>query len=62
MNLGFPGGGWTVLESSNLGYPDLAIGGPRFCEAVWRWDGTRYQHHGNRETEPGPHRLIERAP
>jgi hypothetical protein len=53
MNLGFPGGGWTVLETSNLGFPDLSIGGAGFCEAVWRWDGTTYQHHGNRETEPG---------
>ena len=53
MNLGFPGGGWTVLETSNMGYPDLSIGGAGFCEAVWRWDGTMYQQHGNRETEPG---------
>lgn len=53
MNLDFPAGGWTVLETSNMGYPDIAIGGAGFCEAVWRWDGTTYQHHGNRETEPG---------
>ena len=53
MNLGFPAGGWTVLETSNMGYPDIAIGGAGFCEAVWRWDGTTYQHHGNREIEPG---------
>ena len=53
MNLGFPGGGWTVLGTSNLGFPHLSIGGAGFCEAVWRWDGTTYQHHGNRETEPG---------
>ena len=53
MNLGFPAGGWTVLETSNMGYPDLAIGGAGFCEAVWRWDGTSYQQHGTRETEPG---------
>jgi len=42
-----------VLETSNMGYPDLAIGGAGFCEAVWRWDGTSYQQHGTRETEPG---------
>ena len=53
MNLGFPGGGWTVLETVSMGYPDLAIGGAGFCEAVWRWDGTSYQQHGTRETEPG---------
>jgi hypothetical protein len=52
-NLGFPAGGWTKLETSNLGYPGLAIGGPGFCEAVYRWDGSAYQHQGNRETEPG---------
>ena len=53
LNLGVPAGGWTALETGNLGYPDLSIGGPGFCEAVYRWDGTMYQHHGNRETEPG---------
>ena len=53
MNLGFPAGGWTVLETSNMGYPDLAIGGAGFCEAVWRWDGSSYQQHGTRETEAG---------
>lgn len=53
MNLGFPAGGWTKLETGNLGFPDLAIGGMGFCESVWRWDGSTYQHQGNRETEPG---------
>jgi hypothetical protein len=48
-----PAGGWTKLETGNLGFPDLAIGGAGFCEAVYRWDGSMYQHHGNRETEPG---------
>ncbi|HKY60058.1 MAG TPA: hypothetical protein VJP59_03515 [Gemmatimonadota bacterium] len=52
-HLGFPAGGWTKLETSNAGFPDLAIGGPGFCEAVWRWDGTTYQHDHDRETEPG---------
>jgi hypothetical protein len=51
-HLGFPAGGWTRLEISNLGFPDLAIGGPGFCEAVWRWDGSTYQHHRNQPTEP----------
>jgi hypothetical protein len=53
MNLGFPAGGWTKLETGNQGWPDLSIGGPGFCEAVYRWDGATYQHHGQRETEPG---------
>ncbi|MGH7587305.1 MAG: hypothetical protein ACRELU_01810, partial [Gemmatimonadota bacterium] len=52
-HLGFPAGGWTELETSNAGFPDLAIGGPGFCEAVYRWDGTTYQHDHNQPTEPG---------
>ena len=52
-HLGFPAGGWNRLETSNAGFPDLAIGGPGFCEAVYRWDGSTYQHHENRETAPG---------
>ena len=51
--LGFPAGGWRKLETSNQGFPDLAFGGPGFCESVWRWDGTTYQHHRNEATEPG---------
>ncbi|HET9334071.1 MAG TPA: hypothetical protein VFQ21_10885 [Gemmatimonadota bacterium] len=53
MNLGFSAGGWTKLETGNQGWPDLSIGGPGFCEAVYRWDGSTYQYHGERETEPG---------
>lgn len=53
MHLGFQAGGWTKLETGNLGYPDLSIGGMGFCEAVYRWDGSTYQHRGQRETEPG---------
>lgn len=52
-HLGFPAGGWTRLETANAGFPDLSIGGPGFCEAVYQWDGSTYQHHENRETEPG---------
>lgn len=52
-HLGFPAGGWTALETSNAGFPDIAIGGPGFCEGVWKWDGTTYEHDHNRETEPG---------
>jgi hypothetical protein len=52
-HLGFPGMLSRVLETSNEGFPDLAIGGPGFCEAVWRWDGSTYQFHRNEATEPG---------
>jgi hypothetical protein len=52
-HLGFPAGGWTRLETSNAGFADLAIGGPGFCEAVYRWDGSTYQHDHNQETAPG---------
>lgn len=52
-HLGFPAGAWRRLETSNLGFPDLALGGPGFCEAVWRWDGSTYQHHHDEPTEPG---------
>ncbi len=52
-HLGLPGVLSRKLETSNLGFPDLAIGGPGFCEAVWRWDGSTYQHDRNEPTEPG---------
>lgn len=52
-HLGFPAFGWDVLETSNLGFPDLALGGPGFCRPVWRWDGATYQHERNEPTEPG---------
>ncbi|WP_454725545.1 MULTISPECIES: hypothetical protein [Cupriavidus] len=38
---GFPGQA-TVLKSGNLGYPDIAIGGPGHCFPVWRWNGAQY--------------------
>lgn len=52
-HFGFPAGGWTTLEITNAGFPDIAIAGAGFCESVWRWDGTTYQHDHNRPTEPG---------
>ncbi|MES2625110.1 MAG: hypothetical protein V4628_07520 [Pseudomonadota bacterium] len=39
---GFPGV-YSVLESKNLGYPDISIGGPGNCFPIWRWDGKMYQ-------------------
>jgi hypothetical protein len=52
-NLGFPAGGWKVLPQKSNGFPDLRFGGPGFCEAVWRWDGTTYKHFKNVATAKG---------
>ena len=43
-NLGFPASSATPMATSNLGYPDLLIGGPGFCFPVWRWNGTEYDY------------------
>lgn len=40
-NLGFPGD-YKILDTNNLGYPDLEISGPGFCFPVWRWNGEAY--------------------
>jgi hypothetical protein len=32
-----------ALATTNLGYPDLLIGGPGFQYPVWRWDGDTYE-------------------
>ncbi len=42
VNLGFPAS-LLVLSTSNLGYPDLLIGGPGFEFPVWRWNGKEYK-------------------
>jgi hypothetical protein len=52
MNLGFPAAAYVVLEDGHAGFPNLQIAGMGFCEAVWRWDGTTYQHHRNVPTAP----------
>lgn len=44
-NLGFPGVLPDVLPTTNLGYPDLLIGGPGFEFLVWRWNGKEYALH-----------------
>ena len=41
-NLGFPAASAEPQSTSNLGYPDLLIGGPGFCFPLWRWNGTVY--------------------
>jgi hypothetical protein len=42
MNLGFPAGGYKLLSTRHMGYPDIEIGGPGFCFPVWRWNGSKY--------------------
>ena len=44
MNLGFPGTLPDALATSNLGYPDLLIGGPGMEFPVWRWNGKAYDY------------------
>lgn len=41
---GFPGG-YAILPSKHLGYPDLEMTGPGTCAPVWRWNGSRYALH-----------------
>jgi hypothetical protein len=43
--LGFPGVAPDVLTTSNLGYPDLLVGGPGFDFPVFRWNGKAYNNH-----------------
>ena len=52
-HLGFPAGGYTLLAEKQQGFPDIRVGGMGWCEAVWRWDGTTYQHLKNVATQPG---------
>ncbi|MDA1074353.1 MAG: hypothetical protein O3A63_06275 [Proteobacteria bacterium] len=34
--------GYQLARHRAEGYPDLVLGGPGFCHAVWRWTGTEY--------------------
>lgn len=52
-NLGFPGVLGEILEERRGGYPDLLVGGPGFCHAVWGWDGTEYAYVRDHEETPG---------
>jgi hypothetical protein len=52
-NFGFPGASADPQPTSNLGYPDLLIGGPGFCFPVWRWDGKEYQYLKQEPQSPG---------
>jgi hypothetical protein len=42
QQLGFPALGWTTLDSSEQGWPNLKFGGPGFCHAVWAWTANGY--------------------
>ena len=52
-NLGFPAASADPLPESNLGYPDLLVGGPGFCFPVWRWNGKEYIGLRNDPQMPG---------
>ena len=41
------GGIAMILSSANLGYPDIAIGGPGFDFPAYRWDGKNYKFYKN---------------
>ena len=44
-NLNFPAVLPDVLATSNLGYPDLLVGGPGMEFPVWRWNGREYDYY-----------------
>lgn len=52
-NLDFPAAAYKLLTKKTKGFPDIQIGGPGFCEGVWRWNGQSYSHHKNVSTAPG---------
>lgn len=41
------GGIAMILSTANLGYPDIAIGGPGFNFPAYRWDGKKYKFYKN---------------
>jgi hypothetical protein len=51
--LGFPASDYSILDTSNKGFPDLVFGGPGFCHGVWRWSGIKYEFRCGYEAEPG---------
>ncbi|MDH0343577.1 hypothetical protein [Chromobacterium haemolyticum] len=52
-NLGLPAKKATVADTGNQGYNDIRLSGNGFCEAIWRWNGERYEHQKNIATQPG---------
>jgi hypothetical protein len=51
-HLGVPGLIAEVLASEPGAYPNLLIGGPGFCFAVWGWDGEGYAFLRNEPQTP----------
>ena len=47
QHFGFPALGWSALDSSEQGWPDISFGGPGFCRAVWKWSDEGYQFKCN---------------
>lgn len=43
----------AVLPERRGDFPDVRIGGIGFCEAVWGWSGSEYEHIRNEPREPG---------
>jgi hypothetical protein len=52
-HLGFPGLIAEVRPVDGVALPELLIGGPGFCFAVWRWNGETYVHDRNEAQSPG---------
>ncbi|AUH52973.1 hypothetical protein CXB49_20370 [Chromobacterium sp. ATCC 53434] len=52
-NLGVPAIKTTVTGDANDGRYDLRLSGIGFCDTIWRWDGSRYQHLKNIAARPG---------
>ncbi|MEZ5558191.1 MAG: hypothetical protein R3E86_06540 [Pseudomonadales bacterium] len=47
-----PALGFTVVTGAQTALPDLELGGPGFCHAVWRWRGSAYQYAYDRPETP----------
>ena len=45
LHLGFPGISPDILTTTNLGYPDILVGGPGFEFPVLRWNGKTYDNY-----------------
>jgi hypothetical protein len=50
---GFPGLISSIADSEPGSFPDIEIGGPGFCFAVWGWDGDSYAFKCNAPQEAG---------
>jgi hypothetical protein len=52
-NLGFGGIIVERIPAAPSDFPDLRLAGMSDCHAIWRWDGSRYEHLRNDPTRPG---------